>query len=152
MGYTLSIGNAIPQHSKDYGELTARWTVEGAQSDDAPTFPHDDMTGNGNHRSPSYSGWSEFAKETGLERLFFDKSDGLLERHPGCKILTQAHHTEVLAALQRRQKISTKPPGFEGWNGEDRDKHDAQLARLMWLEWWMRWALANCETPAFQNT
>lgn len=163
MGYNLTIGNAVPEFSKDYGELSARWVVPFVKLPDAPTFPNDDLTVNSNGRSPSYIGWSDFCDEVGLKRLFYDESDGLLRPHPGCKLLTVAHHTEVLAALQRRQTISARPPGFPGestYNKEtqtwepppDADKYDPQLARLLWLEWWMRWALANCETPAFENT
>lgn len=163
MGYNLTIGNAVPEFSKDYGELSARWVVPFVRHPDAPVFPNDGLTANSNGRSPSYSGWSIFCDHVGLTRLFYDERDGLLRPHPGCKLLTAAHHTEVLAALQRRQTSSDKPPGFAGdskFNHEtrawepspDEGKYDHHLARLIWLEWWMRWALANCETPAFENT
>ena len=163
MGYTLSIGNAKVESGNEYGELWARWTVDNATHPNAPTFPNDDMTGNGNHRSPGYSGWRDFARATGLEPFFYDEGEGLLARHPGCVPLTEAHHSEVLAALQRWQSKADKPPGFAGmdtFNKEtqqwepsaDAGRYDHTLARLMWLEWWMRWALDNCETPAFENT
>jgi hypothetical protein len=162
MGYTLSIGNAKVESGNEYGELWARWSVEAATHPDAPTFPNDDMTGNGNHRSPSYSAWAEFARNTGLETLFFDKDAGLIAKHPGCVPLTEAHHTEVLAALNRWRATAEKPPGFSGigalnektrqWETPDQGRYDHTLARLLWVEWWMRWALQNCETPAFENT
>ena len=163
MGYTLTIGNARVESGCDYGELWAKWSVDGATHPDAPTFPNDSMTGNSNQRSPSYSGWADFARDAGLERFFFDKEGGILRSHPGCVPLTQAHHTEVLAALQRCQALSKKPPGFAGdhvFNPEthqwepsaEQDRYDHTLARLIWTEWWIRWALENCETPAFENT
>lgn len=161
MGYTLKIGNAVPHHNKEYGELYASWEVEPRNSDDAPLFPNDEVTGNGNARHPSYSGWSEFCEETGLKALFYDKETGLLRGHPGCFILEPHHHATVADALNRWKRRATKPPGFSAfpvydeekrdWITQDEDKYDPQLARLIWLEWWMRWALANCETPAIEN-
>lgn len=165
MGYTLSIGNAKVTSGSDYNELWARWDVEGTTHPDAPVFPNDAMTGNSNMRSPCYSTWHELAQEAGLQKLFYgnDEEDGLLQHHPGCAPLTEAHHTEVLAALARWQAKATKPPGFDNimhiydiekkeWISEGEVLHDSMLARLIWTEWWMRWALDNCETPAFENS
>ena len=162
MGYTITIGNAVPDFGKEDGELYARWVVEGACSDDAPTFPNDAMTGNSNSRSPSYSGWMDFCQESGLYDLFYTKWEGLIDTHPGCVPINQSHYDEVYDALERFKKKATKPPGFSGysswdkenevWITPDEDKYDHILARLMWLEFWMKWALDNCETPAIQNT
>lgn len=160
MGYTITIGNAVPEHSKEDGELSARYVVQSARSDEAPTFPNDELTGNSNNRSPSYTAWHEFCRETGLEYLFYNNSTGLLRQHPGCFLLQPYHLAAVYSALTRWQNTATKPPGFAGIKiGEDghitypdEGKYDHQLARLLWLEWWMRWALAHCETPAIQNT
>ncbi len=168
MGYSITIGNAVPVHSKEYGELSARWCVEGVRLPDAPTFPNDDMTGDSNGRHPSYSGWAEFCREAGgdINHLFYGSDPqaggGLLERHPGCVPLTQEHLDVVRAALARRRKSSSKEPGFAGepiyeagkFTGRfvDEDRYDGILARLIWLEFWMAWALANCETPAIENT
>ena len=110
MGYSIRIGNAKPEWSKDDGELWARWSVDPKALDDAPTFPNDEMTGNGNCRSPSYSGWAYFCRDAGIYDLFLEKWEGLMSPHP------------------------------------------STLARLIWLEFWMRWALKNCETPAIENS
>jgi hypothetical protein len=162
MGYTITIGNAKPEFSKDDGELYARWTVDGQALPNAPVFPHDEMTGNGNSRSPSYSVWAEFCRMTGIYELFLEKYEGLMDSHPGCKMLRPEHLLIVQAALTKWQHTATLPPGFEGypehdketgeWVTPDAGKYDATLARLMWLEFWMRWALENCETPAIENT
>lgn len=163
MGYTLSIGNATVESGNDDGELWTRWTVAGATHPDAPVFPNDELTGNSNVRSPSYTGWHDFARDTGLDRMFYDKDEGMLKNHPGCVPLVEADHTDVLAALQRWKAKADKPPGFAGldkFNEEtqkwepsaDEGRYDHTLARLMWLEWWIRWALDNCATPAFENT
>jgi len=56
----------------------------------------------------------------------------------------------VESALFSYEKI--KPPGFnpEGTT-EDTAQFDAVLARLIWLDYWIRWAFENCETPAIYH-
>lgn len=85
MGYTFKVGNAIPKFSKDdFPYLSAGWKVEPATSEDAPTFLGDEMTGNGNDRSPSYSVWHDFCKQVGIFDLFYDERGHMLSGHPGC--------------------------------------------------------------------
>ena len=152
MGYDITIGNAVPKFIKEDGELLAWWDVEGATSDQAPTFINDEMTGNSNSRSPSYCAWTDFTKDVGLHPMFYGEWDGLMRQHPGCFPITMVDLLVVQSALEKRKAISTREPGFSGWNNdEDEEKYDYNLARLMWLEFWMRWALENCETPAIQN-
>lgn len=153
MGYNITVGNAVPEHSKEYfPDLSARWIVEGATSDAAPTFPGDEMTGNGNERSPSYSTWADFARTVGLYEFFYDERGHLHAGHPGCIGITKEDADLVTAALNRYRAQSTLPPGFNSWDYEGPATFDGHLARLIWLEWWMRWAVENCETPAIQNT
>ena len=150
MGYSIKIGNAVPFHSKDEYELYACWDVESATSDDAPTFINDQMTGNSNGRHPSYSGWNDFLQKTDLGDLFYKD---LMEQHPGCVQIKPEHYERVHSALEDYQKIATKPPGFGDWmNNVDGSHYDPYLARLIWLDFWMKWALDNCETPAIRNT
>jgi hypothetical protein len=128
---------------------------------DAPTFPNDEMTGNGNSRSPSYTGWLEFCQETGIYDVFYDERRHLHAGHPGCVMLTRSDLDRVQEARISWQKNSSLPPGFAGWpvydqqtgvsRSTDEGKYDCQLARLIWLEWWMAWALDNCVTPAIEN-
>lgn len=150
MGYTIRIGNAVPEFSKDHNELWAEWRVKAESNEWAPKFVNDDLTGNSNERSPSYSAWREFTRVVGLEDLFFKDYEGLMSSHPGCKMFTQQHLDEVQTALIKYQAKATLPPGFDDWESTE-PTHDGWLARLIWLEWWMRWALANCETPAIYN-
>jgi len=136
--------------------------VQGHASDDAPTFPNDEMTRNTSSRSPSYSAWSDFCKAAGIYELFYDDEDGLICPHPGCKMLKPEHLLQVQAAVVRLKAAATKPPGFEGfpdfnpetktWETPDEGRYDYTLARALWLEFWMKWALENCETPAIENT
>lgn len=144
MGYSIAIGNAVNKSYRDGDELVARWEVEGATSDKAPVFEEDDMTGNSNGRYPSYSGWGDFARETGLEDFFFHRQEGLMREQPGCFIITEDHYNTVKKALMLRRGKGGKA-GFG-------DGEDYNLARLMWMEFWMRWALDNCENPAIANS
>ncbi|MGX9694436.1 hypothetical protein ACTJNK_29135 [Achromobacter anxifer] len=154
MGYSFTIGNAVPSSSKeDFPDLIARWEVGCVELPDAPVFPGDDMTGNSNSRHPSYSAWSDFCKSVGLYDFFYDSCGHLRAGHPGCIGIEKADVDLVAAALERYRSKSTLPPGFEqGWAYEGPQNYDYHLARLIWLEWWMRWAVSNCETPAIQNT
>jgi hypothetical protein len=154
MGYTFRVGNAVPSHNKDdFPYLSARWEVEGATSDEAPVFEGDEMTGNTNERSPSYTVWSDFCKATGLYEFFYDERGHLHASHPGCVGITKEDANFVTAALNRYRAKSTLPPGFEKeWDYAGPANFDYNLARLMWLEYWMQWAVNNCETPAIQNT
>jgi len=155
MGYNIEIGNAVP-YAK---EGRFGWRVEHIKLDYAPTFPNDWLTGKSNSRSPSYSGWSDFCRLTGLYDLFFEEYEGLMHRHPGIVPLTKEHHANIKAALEKFQAQHPYTiPGCKGYPDDedaepfDGDEYSYNLARLIWLEWWMRWALDNCEHPAIENS
>jgi len=162
MSYSIYIGAGEPEHDTEDCQLSARWVVESVTHDEAPEFPNDAMTGKSNSRHPSYSGWSDFCDEAGLYDLFFDKEVGLMSSHPGCEMIQERHVAEVKKALCRWRKSAVKPPGFSGfgvynkvtecWETTDEGKYDHILARLIWLDYWMTWALETCEVPAIHNT
>lgn len=161
IGYTFIIGNAVPEFSKDKGNLQARWVVQPMQHPDAPTFPNDETTGNGNIRIQDYSVWHVFCRATGINDVFYDEDGYLHAGHPGCRMLNPIDLERAKEARRKWQKKSTLPPGFDGLHVRDKKsgyvhtldkgKYDAHLARLIWLEWWFKWALENCETPAIEN-
>jgi hypothetical protein len=141
MGYTIRIGNAVVAD-----ENVERVHVKQAHHEDAPAFPGD-YAEQINERMPSYGQWESLANEAGLKSLFFDKQRGLLTQNPACAVLERAHLHEVQSAIERfRARFPEATPRF------DMSTEDAHLARLLWLEWWMEWALANCELPAFYNS
>lgn len=154
MGYTIKIGNAVPFFTKEDGELYACWRVESTTHDDAPTFICDGMTGNTNSRYPSYTVWGDFCRKTKLYDLFYEQYCGLFYKHPNCVMITEDDYNVIHKALEDYQKISTKPPGFARCWADNVDdmEYDPYLARLIWLDFWMRWALDNCETPAIFNS
>lgn len=153
MGYSITIGNAIPKHSKeDFPELYCSWEVERVLLENAPSFTND-VSGKSNSRSPSYTVWDDFCKIVGIHDLFFKEYEGLMAHHPGCVGITKEDADIVSAALAKYKLTATLPPGFEeGWNYQGPANYDYALARLIWLDWWMRWAVENCETPAIQNS
>lgn len=153
MGYTLKIGNAKPVTD----EYSFDWEVESARHDDAPAFG--EPTDYTNARWPSYSAWADFCRDTGLYDMFLDKEEdyALIANHPGIAPINAGHLARVQAAIvQRKLATGDKPPGFWDYDKETNKEidngKDYQLVRLLWLEYWMKWALANCEHPAFQNS
>lgn len=133
----------------------------------APEFPGDEMTGKSNGRHPGYSQFAEFCERVGLYGLFFDKWRGLMREHPGTVALDKTHLQEVRRALDaHRTKFKNIAPGWckceacdEFVREEKRTPHipaivqcaSGDLARLIWFEWWMSWALENCKRPALYN-
>lgn len=134
MGYTIKIGNAVPVFSKaEFPRLVAQWKVEDAESKGAPCPPGDEAE------------WQELIEQVGLWGMFYHPLNGLMANHPGCVGIEPTDAASVRAALIRYRKTATLPAG-EGIN------HDYNLARLEWLDFWMHWAIATCETPAIENS
>lgn len=163
MGYTLTIGNAVPQppDPRDGDEGMFGWTVENLILPEAPA-PDNDMNKHANYCWPSYSVWADFAQAVDLYALFFDKDFGLIRRHPGIVPLLPHHRTEVAEALAAfRAAHPTAVPRFADPKPDGHpfdvvenpmNGPNAILARLVWLDWWIGWALDNCEHPAFENS
>ncbi len=159
MSYDIYIGHAELESEwpGDY-EPIANWTVSGHAEDDAPAFPFDIMSQRGNSRHPGYTQWGAFCDEAGLRAMFFDDETGLMRRHPGTFPL-EPHHLATVRDRKARW-MAAHPnaiPGFDWSDPTPREKDDGVrgrdgiLARLLWLEWWMDWALRTCERPAIHN-
>lgn len=139
MAYSLRIGNKTHFEEPDDPEDN-RWGVADVELPEAPLFDDDGLTGRSNFRSPSNRGWHDFKRAVGLERLF----NALMGGDPqSCVPLKSEHLNAVRDAIKNWKAAhpNTKP-GFA-------DGQDYQLARLLWLEWWMNWALNNCPEPTF---
>lgn len=163
MGYTIKIGNATPYFDSDDDELYAKWTVQGIELPDAPSFKGDEVTGKGNTRSPSYTSWARFGEDNGLTTVFTDDTEGLMREHPGCFKLKPEHLTAFKEALARRELSDPRPAGYDeskktilNETGElvqvDANGLDYDKVRLIWLIFWTEWALNNCKIPAMENT
>jgi len=167
MSYDIYIGNGVMEPVEDEEYVTAYsrivnhkvkyfdLTVQGVERPDAPTFPNDEMTGNSNNRHPGYSQWSEFCEQAGIESLFFNRTDGLMREHPGYQPLEPIHAEIIESALNGYKELHPDAvPGFEAWTWNDDAPevgYDPILARLIWLDWWVKWALMNCENPGIHN-
>ena len=171
MGYDIYIGNTEMEPVEQYDdeeEIVTPYSrvidgktvyykprVNETEQPDAPIFPNDEMTGNGNARHPGYTTWYNFTKNAGLYDLFFDEKTGLMREHPGHQPLEAHHAVEIGHALTRwREKHPDTTPGFEKFSFDQNAPivgYDYTLARLIWLDWWVKWALAHCEHPAIYN-
>lgn len=167
MGYNITIGNAILDYTKGDEHMSIRCAA--ATHPDAPD--HCPYTGKGNSRSPSYTGWSEFCETAGISELFygrgwsrgqarylecrddFHRETPLLSEHPGAFPLLPADLDYITAArVLREQNNGGRPAGFWEGDGNIDNGKDHVLARLLWLEFWMKWAFENCENPAIANS
>jgi hypothetical protein len=145
MGYDIYIGE-WDEGAKSVDPEGTPQTVAHLERPEAPAFEGDD-SGRTNVRRPSYGAWERFCGDTGLRELFFDRRVGLMREHPGTTRLTRAHLATIRRALNAyRDAHPNATSTFV--SGDERDHH---LARLTWLEWWVDWALANCERPAIHN-
>jgi hypothetical protein len=122
----------------------------------APSFAGDETTGKSNGRHAAYIGWDRFCKDTGLNTMFFDPESGLMREHPGVFEFNQIHLATVrktLSAFKKRWPGIT--PGFaqDDWRYEWSKQEIAagDLARLIWLEWWMAYAIKNFRHPGIAN-
>ena len=163
MSYDIYIGNAELESEwpgDGYGPV-AEWVVSLCEHTDAPCLPYD-PTGRSNCRSPGYIAWPNFCEEAGIMPMWCDENAGFLRPHPGIKPLLPEHLATV--RLKRIEWEAKHPDAIPGWDynagmfpapaGEWDDGvrgRDSVLARLIWMEWWMGWALDNCERPAIYN-
>ena len=145
MGYNIYIGDAKLRSEIEGNDLLAWWDVDVVRIDDAPAFPGDEASHHVNSRFPSYSAWSDVTDKANLRSLFYDEDEGLFRKHPGCVKIDESHLERVIKAEERLKSTSALPPGFgDGFN--------PTLARVMWLRWWMDWAIKNCMVPAIANS
>jgi hypothetical protein len=171
VGYTITIGEAKIAYDPEW--LSISIEAESEEHDDAPN--HDGFTGKSNSRSPSYTVWPDFCRDAGIYELFYgggwDKANGyykscpdgyhretpLLAHHPSAQPICKGDLDVIRAArVKREQTNGGRPPGFWEYDKEKRDfidnGTDSTLARLLWLEFWMDWAIKNCRIPIIENT
>jgi hypothetical protein len=170
MGYNLTIGELKVRYDQDNDCPEISLTAKGFCHDEAPAFGEiSDYTSS---RYPSYSAWSDFSMSVGLASLFYGKDnngrgelirdDALLVNHPGCVPLTEQHRKEVNEALANFKKVYPNAiatygrPAPEGksaafWDDKENPVENGWLCRLVWLHYWVNWALDNCSQPVFEN-
>jgi hypothetical protein len=151
MSYTLTIGNGVRRRKDD---PPSRWRVPVLQRPDAPMFVNDLDTGQSNQRRPAYGTFQQFCTNLGFFDLFCDARTGTLRGgHLGCLPITRADADRVSEALARYQATAMYPPGFEAHGRlEGAPRVDGDLARAIWLSFWMQWAVQHCQNPAIQKS
>ena len=159
MAHHIFIGNAEPIYNEELNEYC--WIVKKIRHESAPTLINDKLTGNSNYRGPSYLAWHNFIIEAGLQNLL--EGPESLMPESGCKKINNEHLAIVNNALNEWTDSHDLPAGFHDWEDFEVDeqtdeweipsgqKYDWILARLIWLEYWINWAINNCENPALYN-
>ena len=139
MGITILVG--CGKMNENGAPVVVEKSINGA-----PVFPDSNKNGftdSSNRRAFSYHAWAYFGESSGLTDL--------LERveisgHPGIFNLVDGDLARINQALEVYQvRYPDIAPAF----GESDEAAD--LARLLWLRWWVKWALDTCESPALYN-
>ena len=155
MGWNIKIGNAVPMsREKAINDFDGEgWTcykfgVEDAKHPDAPFWESHaasgsfDVSGKTNERCPSYTSFGMFIGNTGLTGHVPAFSEGGSDGN--CFVLRTEHRDAVRDARVKWERAH--PGAVPGWA----PGLDSTLAKLIWYEWWMTWALDNCERPAIE--
>lgn len=143
MGYSITIGELLVEtHPEDAMECSGlSFLAKGERHGNAPAFGEPtDFT---NERWPSYTAWHNFIKHCGLYELFFCEGH-LIGGHPGIRLITR-EMLEAITASRVQLESQTPAPVAEL-------SSDSNYCRLLWLEYWVKWALDNCKTPVISNS
>lgn len=141
MGYTLKIGEATIEPDPEIFYI--RTGVRGEEHENAPAFG--EPTDRSNSRWPSYNNWYEFERVFNLEDVFRDEKKGLITGRPNVALITKWHKERI---DQEYENFMKKYPDSKPCYNTESDK-DKYLVRMVWLKYWVDWALENCNVPAF---
>lgn len=157
MGYNITIGELEISKEPDDGLdcPCLYFHAKGTRRDDAPAFG--EPTDYTNQRWPGYDSWSDVLSHADMYDLFFE--DGrLIGGHPGVRLVTPELVTVVgvrKADFERRYPhvVATygDPPSHMEEDPSNPPENET-YCRVVWLDYWLRWALENCETPVIANT
>lgn len=169
MGYTLRIGELEIEYHQSDDEPRISLSAKGFHHEHAPAFG--EPTDGESQRWPSYTSWREFTEFCGVHSLFYGseqrkgeriRDDFLIQEHPGCVPLTERHRREINKALRdyKAKYPNAEPtygrPAPEGqsalmWEDKENPEENSWMCRLVWLHYWVNWALDNCKRPVFEN-
>jgi hypothetical protein len=148
MGYLLTIGEAVFEYTPNEHRLRI----------DAQRCNH-----HSNTFSISYRGWEEMCKATGLQQLFygtgwnrdlreydycedeFYREEPLLHR-PGSHAVLCRQDADLIRACHERYRFM-HPNVKPGLHSEIANN----LSCLLWLDYWVTWAVDHCERPVITN-
>ena len=140
MGYNLYIGELTTEINPEPGEHIYPSLCVERNSGLEIGAPLNSTDNHSNEIWPSYSGWANFCRRSGLYNVFLKQYDGILVQHPGAFVLTN-DQLEVFEKARDEYKCS----GYS-----EIDVYDKR--RLEWLCFWTKWALENCKVPVFANS
>ena len=143
--YGITIGNAVLTGRIEENVFVSGWEVAETDivPDNYPKFKGDLVPLN--YRLEHKGCWREFCNITALDKLFYGEGEAFgMGKNARTTPLEEEHLAEVSQALIS-YKIAFKDttPGYGPYQ-------DRNLARLIWLEYWMAWALESCEYPAIE--
>lgn len=148
MGYTITIGELDVRKQPDDGLdcCCISFGAGGTSHNTAPAFG--EPTDYTNSRLTSYITWSNFMQDTGLYDAFFTERGYLIGGHPGVRLVTKDLVDCVSVALTsyKNQNAGLEPRLDEGKEAQ------GWLCRLIWLDYWLKWSLDNCQTPVIANS
>lgn len=147
MGYSITIGElSVDEYPEDgidsacIGLSANRASVEGSPAYGEPT----DGT---NQRWPSYSSWSNYLEKAGIQDVFFCNGR-LIGGHPGIRLVTK----ELLERISKaKADLEKQHPTIEA-TMEPYTDINGTYCRVIWLEYWCKWALENCKVPVIANS
>ena len=126
MGINITIGQLIPENLDNPDAES----VVPAEDSEAPMHPQ------GNHFLMSASAFSRFLRSVNLNSFFYKENGQPKHEYPGHIDLTE----EILDLFLVRQRDYVEN-GVQGELFEDYNK------LLIWMIFWINWALNNCEKP-----
>jgi len=163
MGYTVAIGD-LKHHEPEYDEDRHEFLyTTGAVYTTHVDAPNEAYLGRCNTRSPTYSVWSEVCNDLGLKGLLnnsptsskgFNAKEVIMIDEEFVKEFT------ILAELFRKNN-PTIVPKYTDDTPDTTDTTDEEMkymvlcgsmVRLVWLEFWIDWAVKNCKTPVMVTT
>lgn len=134
MGTLIQIGNAIPFASKeDFPILEACWMIEDKPNNlKIPVF--------GLYKDDTlwitYSNLLDFLKDTGLIYSFLVEQRQCGDfTNIGCQGITESDLNQLRITFEKYKEEKCE------WNENYMNIFD-------WLQYWIDWAIKNCETPA----
>ena len=152
MGFVIHIGNLykkiIPENWEEDEEPEEEFYIDELILPDAPdaTLDHTNVL------CPSASGWSDFCRATDLHDLFYEEHTKAGYRwisHKEDPILLSKYVAGLVRARLDLYK-EKYPEATPGWSGATSEicLINYHLARLIWLDWWIQYALEHCKNPA----
>lgn len=152
MTITITIGE------KCWHDEIDGWSVDRTHHPGAPVFNNDEATEPlANWRYINIPVWHSMAEECGITAWLSDRQTGLLAESQTDVVrpLSEDDFGIVNNAYLLRSAFREGKPGWDAEFDEEElgqvplnTRHDEYLARLMWLRFWIRWALDNCEEPS----